>query len=90
MGEPAQISIYGGSATTVEVSVRGTYAITIVNIGANLILLELLGGLFGADLAVGRNEPVSGSDARAIVVIDLPFQGADVWELHGVSKSIPG
>lgn len=40
-----------------------TYTIVIVNIRPNLVLLVLVRGLFGVDLAVRRNEPVTGGNA---------------------------
>lgn len=40
-----------------------TYTIVIVNIRSNLVLVVLMRGLLGVDLAVRGNEPVTGGNA---------------------------
>jgi hypothetical protein len=59
-----------------------TYAVVIVDIGSDLVLLVLLGGMFWRDLTIRRDEPVARGHALAVVVGDFPFQGSDLWELY--------
>lgn len=58
-----------------------TYAIVIVDIGSDLVLLVFLGGVFRGDLSVWRNENVARSHALTVMVFDFPFQGSDLGEL---------
>jgi hypothetical protein len=44
-------------------------------------VLVLLGGVFRRDLAVWRDEPVSGSHSLTVKVVDFPLQSANLGEL---------
>lgn len=50
-----------------------------------MVLLVFLGWVFRGDLSVWCYEDVAGRHARAVVVFDFPFQGADLGELDVVS-----
>lgn len=61
------------------------YAIVIVNIGSNLVLLVFLGRLFRVDLSIRRNENIARRHALAVVIFEFPFQGSNLRELDVVS-----
>ena len=57
-------------------------SITVVDVGTYLVWLISVGGIFGLHLAIGGNEPVTGTCSVAIHVLDIIFEGSNIGELN--------
>ena len=58
-----------------------THPFPIVDMGTDLVLLVEAGGRVGLNVQIRGDEPVTGTNAIAIVVVDVEFNGPHVREL---------
>lgn len=81
-GDPAQMSIYETESAIAAHSWEGTYAIVVIYIRSDLVLLVLLGWILRLDLAIRRDKPVAGKLSFTVNVSDLELQGPHFRQLE--------
>lgn len=64
-----------------------TYTVIVVDIRSDLVLLVLMGGILGIDLAIGCYKPVAGKLSSTVNVSDIELQGPHLGELRAVRSN---
>jgi len=76
------MSIYETESAIPAHSWEGTYAIVVIYIRSDLVLLVLLGWILRLDLAIRPDKPVAGKLSFTINVSDFELQGPHLGQLE--------